>query len=119
MDCRSEGSLTVKFAHGETGKWSTDAGRCMLHISFAYHPTTFADWRDVGWVTIDMLPDVALLETFDFYVNEAREGESVDWSRMQAWHTLVHECRQWRTIVFGSSRRLDIRLFCTDKTPVK
>jgi hypothetical protein len=26
-------------------------------------------------VTIDILPDVALLEIFDFYVNQAREEE--------------------------------------------
>jgi hypothetical protein len=38
---------------------------------------------------------------------------------IQAWHTLVHVCRKWRTIVLGSPRRLDLRLFCTDKTPVK
>jgi hypothetical protein len=28
----------------------------------------------------------------------------------------VHVCRQWRTVVFGSPRRLNLRLYCTTKT---
>jgi hypothetical protein len=57
-----------------------------------------------------MLPDVALLEIFDSYVHEALTD---------AWYTLVHVCRKWRNIVFGSPRRLDLQLFCTASTPVK
>ena len=57
-----------------------------------------------------MLPDVVLLEIFDFYVNE------VKWK--QKWHTLVHVCRKWREVVFGSPRRLALRLVCTDGIPV-
>jgi hypothetical protein len=71
-------------------------------------------------MTIDMLPDDALLEIFDFYVNQAREEEKEgEDDKIQAWHTLVHVCRKWRTIVFGSPRRLDLRLFCKETTPVK
>ena len=85
---------------------------------FTYHPATVADCCDGGRrVTIDMLPDVALLEIFDCHVKQAREGGEPH--EIQEWHTLVHVCRQWRTIVLGSPRRLDLRLFCTDKTPVK
>ena len=86
---------------------------------------TVADPYDVGRVTIDMLPDVALLEIFDCYVNQAREEEKPYYNDDQrsltihAWHTLVHVCRKWRTIVLGSPRRLDLRLFCKDTTPVK
>ena len=36
-----------------------------------------------------------------------------------AWHTLVHVCRQWRYVVFASPRRLDLRLLFTNKTPVQ
>ena len=53
---------------------------------------------DVARVTIDMLPDVALLEIFDFYEDEIR---------IEAWHTLVQVCRKWRNLVFGSPRRLN------------
>jgi hypothetical protein len=93
---------------------------CVLYI-FAYDPATVADWCDVGQVTIDVLPDVALLEIFDCYVNQAREEEyeEGDPFKIQAWHTLVHVCRKWRAIVLGSPRRLDLRLLCTDITPVK
>jgi hypothetical protein len=78
---------------------------------------TVADWCGADRVTIDMLPDVALLEIFDCYMNQAREANSL--LSIQEWHTLVHVCRKWRTIVLESPRRLDLRLFCTDTTPVK
>ena len=29
-----------------------------------------------------------------------------------SWHTLVHVCRRWRCAVFGSPRRLNLRLLC-------
>ena len=93
----------------------------MFHNAFACHPASVADWHDIGRVTVDMLPDVALLEIFDCYVTQAREEGSYDkrWLQVQAWHTLVHVCRKWRTIVLGSPGRLDLRLFCKNTTPVK
>ena len=58
-----------------------------------------------------MLPDEALLEIFDFYLygNECKDE----------WHPLVHVCRKWRNAIFGSPRRLNLRLYCTGSTPVK
>ena len=58
-----------------------------------------------------MLPDVVFIEIFDFYVNAA------EW--IDAWHTLVHVCRKWRSIAFGSPRRLNLQLYCSPTTPVK
>jgi hypothetical protein len=54
-------------------------------------------------------------------MNQARveENDSERWLTIQTWHTLVHVCRKWRTIVLGSPRRLDLRLFCKETTPVK
>jgi hypothetical protein len=63
---------------------------------------------DVAPVTIDMLPDVALLEIFDFYVK----------AQIKAWHLLVHVCRKWRDLIFASPRRLNLRLYCNVWTPV-
>jgi hypothetical protein len=57
-----------------------------------------------------MLPDLPLLKIFGFYVC----GRQI-----HAWHTLVHVCRKWRKIVFGSKRRLNLRLFCNAKTSVR
>ena len=37
---------------------------------------------------------------------------------MYPWYTLVHVCRKWRNAIFGSPRRLDIRLHCSASTPV-
>jgi hypothetical protein len=56
-----------------------------------------------------MLPDDVLLETFDFYLGEIQ--------RIGAWQSLVHVCRRWRRIIFGSPRRLNMRLVCTPKSP--
>ena len=64
--------------------------------------------------TIDVLPDVALLEIFDCYVDVNRT-----WRGERKWHTLVHVCRRWRNVVFGSPLRLDLRLFCKNGTPVR
>ena len=91
---------------------------CLIFL--VYHPATVDEWWNVDRVTVDMLPDVALLKIFDCYVNQARkeEGPGLE-HKIQEWHTLVHVCRQWRTIVLGSPCRLGLRLLCTDRTPVK
>ena len=65
--------------------------------------------------SIDMLPDDVLLEIFDFFV-EAGAFTKVD---VEEWQTLVHVCRRWRSLVFGSPLRLDLRLFCSKKTPAR
>ena len=38
---------------------------------------------------------------------------------VEVWQVLVHVCRRWRSIVFGSKRRLNLRLFCTSKISVR
>src|SRR5579863_7048677 len=72
---------------------------------------TTANCCDVGYVTIDELPEDVLLEIFSFYVDEA--------TRTEDWHTLVHVCRRWRDVVISSPRRLDLRLLCTTRRPVR
>jgi len=61
-------------------------------------------------VTIGVLPDNVLLYIFDFYLDQV--------GHVDAWHTLVHVCRQWREVVFTSPRRLNLQLLCTTKRPV-
>ncbi|KAI0302764.1 hypothetical protein BC826DRAFT_432022 [Russula brevipes] len=75
-----------------------------------------ADCCDVGWATVNELPDDALLEIFDSYLNDDDQDrfENVD-----EWHTLVHVCRRWRNVVFASPRRLKLRLLCTNDRPVR
>jgi hypothetical protein len=69
-------------------------------------------------VSIDMLPDDVLVQVFDVYVNEGIEGQDyVDNSEVEAWQSLVHVCRRWRSIVFASPRRLNLRLACSSRTP--
>ena len=68
------------------------------------------DLWDVARETIDLLPDLVLLEIFDFYVEDGQ---------VETWHTLVHVSHKWRNVVFGSPRRLRLRLLCRASTPVR
>jgi hypothetical protein len=49
------------------------------------------------------------LKIFGFFADESSE-----W-----WHALVHVCQRWRSIVFAFPRHLNLRLRCTEKTPVR
>jgi hypothetical protein len=77
-------------------------------------------------LTIEDLPDDALLAVFDFYVvvryqdQDFREFSEYNTKRkIEAWQTLIHVCRRWRGLVFGSPRRLDLQLCCTTRTPAR
>lgn len=56
-----------------------------------------------------MLPSVALLGIFDFYLS--LYGAS--------WTMLVQVCQRWRDIAFKSPRRLNMELFCSFGRPVR
>ena len=92
-----EGSSTKKQEKNGAGKESTKEGQCM-YIFCSIACTDRHDWCHVARVTIDMVPDVALLEIFGVYT----------W--LESWYTLVHVCRKWRNVVFGSPCRLNLRL---------
>ena len=73
--------------------------------------------------SINVLPDDVLLEIFDLYVAlpedysyPVSEGPELF---EDAWHTLIHVCQRWRSVVFASSRRLHLVLFCTNRRPIK
>ena len=72
-------------------------------------------------VTFYALPDDVLLEIFNHYLASARI-KVVSWPRRfpeDAWHTLVHMCKRWRTTVFASPHHLQLQLVCTSKRPVQ
>ncbi|KAH9971588.1 hypothetical protein BGW80DRAFT_1561586 [Lactifluus volemus] len=64
-------------------------------------------------VTICSLPDDVLLDIFEFCLPD------LVGRRARAWPKLVHVCQRWRYIVFASPLRLDLRLLCTERTPVR
>jgi hypothetical protein len=66
-----------------------------------------------------MLPDDVLLEIFNFYVDEDLDEAGYPKDETEEWQTLVHVCRRWRRVVFGSPRRLNLRLLCSSKTPAR
>ena len=75
--------------------------------------------RDVGRVlTIDDLPDDVLLEIFAFYVvrlhnvgfHHLYDPRVKKIEKIESWQSLVHVCRRWRCLVFGSPRHLNLHL---------
>jgi hypothetical protein len=76
--------------------------------------------------SIDMLPDIALLESFDSYVAHAQlETSDFPFKNRETWIsriTLVHVCRKWRDIVYSSLSHhvaLNLRLLFTLLKSVK
>ena len=68
-------------------------------------------------ISIDALPDDVLLEIFNFH--GYYDNDFVGVEREKAWRTLVHVCRRWRSIVFGSPRFLNLQLVCRTRTPAR
>ncbi len=110
--------------------WRDPSRDADVRTPFAQHPGTAADQCDVGRVTIDVLPDVALLEIFNCYVNQGQKKDDDSWrtrhmhvyicpEKKDSWHTLVHVCQKWRSIVFGSPRRLNLRLLYTGEASIR
>ena len=67
---------------------------------------------------LDLLTDDVLLQIFDTYMmimNRSYIGKPA----VEAWQSLVHVCRRWRSLVFLSPRRLNLHLLCTPQTPTK
>ena len=67
-----------------------------------------------------MLPDDVLLEVFDIHREDPTCISPLDYlSSTWRWGPLIQVCRRWRCVIFGSPRRLDLRLVCTHKTPTR
>jgi hypothetical protein len=111
MDRRSEGSLTV-----ENSARSKDVRSRCRGMSFGqYHRTTAERRCDIGQlITFDMLPDDVLLEIFDFYLDEDNF-----FLRKEKWIALAHVCQCWRSVIFQSRHRLNLRLVCKPNTRVR
>ncbi|KAF8472212.1 hypothetical protein DFH94DRAFT_684656 [Russula ochroleuca] len=60
--------------------------------------------------------DDVLLEIFDLFARKEPESTKEE---VEGWQLLVHVCRRWRSVVFGSPRRLDLGLLCSNKTPAR
>ena len=62
---------------------------------------------------IDVLHDDVLLEIFSHVTGDRCQSAK---RAMKEWQSLVHVCRRWRLLVFGSPRRLNLQLLCTPGT---
>ena len=80
---------------------------------------TCTEFGGVDWlyprVTIETLPDDILQQTFEFYLGKD-DADEIDFGyNYDGWQTLVHVCCRWRFIVFASPRRLNLKLYCTER----
>jgi hypothetical protein len=64
-------------------------------------------------MTINMLPDDALLEIFQLCISPYCHYDRGWWQR------LVHVCQRWRSVVFGSPRFLNLQLHYRDTSPAR
>ena len=62
-----------------------------------------------------MLYDDVLLAIFDFCVGQHPPVLNTR-REIEAWQPLVHVCKRWRSVIFGSPLRLNLRLLCTQRT---
>jgi len=66
-----------------------------------------------------------LLDIFDLYRKSQAYSlptlgeEHVNVGLVWKWHLLVHVCRRWRQIIFGSPCRLELQILCTYRTPAR
>lgn len=65
-----------------------------------------------------MIPEEVLLEIFGIYRLDALEHSRLG-GRPWEWHRLAHVCQRWRSVIFASSRYLNLKVFCTYGTPVR
>jgi hypothetical protein len=64
-----------------------------------------------------MLPDNVLIEIFDVYRKDIIIY--AHWIYTWKFQALIQVCRRWRSVIFGSPLRLDLRVVCTDTTPTR
>ena len=86
---------------------------CNQRRSFVQRPLMAADWCGEGHVTIDTVPDDALLRIFSCF------GESSPSKILSWWIPLVHTCGRWRRVIFGSPLHLHLVLVCLPRMPVR
>jgi hypothetical protein len=64
-------------------------------------------------VSTESIPDDVLLAIF----YQVRVSNRDEWHLN--WPKLVHVCQRWRFVIFASPLRLELKLFCTPKVPVR
>ena len=62
------------------------------------------------------VPDDVLLDIFYFYVVKDYDPRGL---RIAKWIRLAQVCRRWRSVIFQSPHRLNLRLVCTNRTPAR
>ena len=71
-------------------------------------------------LTIDDLPDDVFLKIFNLYTKIGyRDPAFNETNDYESWQLLVHVCRRWRCLVFGSPRLLNLQLRWKPRTSTR
>lgn len=68
-------------------------------------------------IPINKLSNAILLEIFASYIDQSQLAKRSTKRTIEAWQTLVHVCRRWRSIGFASPHRLNLQLVVTPEMP--
>ena len=92
-----------------------------MYVLCAVFSTTVLLTMCAGLVSIDILPEDALLHIFLFDRVTFFDGlDAVNrLHKSWRWHRLVQVCRRWRSVVFASPNFLDLKLVCDPRTRVE
>ena len=94
--------------------------RCDLHVALQRPLSCGLIDQLHGKMTIGALPDDVLLDIFNFFVHLRQPPypiSTLDDASSDKWYTLIHVCQRWRYAVLASPRSLNLRLYCTNRTP--
>ena len=110
---RLQGSLNAgNHARRWTSEISTDRGRCRgTSVKFAQRLLI----DSMRCRPCDVSPHAPYWKYFEFLAEKFGPTKEA----IEEWQTLVHVCRRWRRVVFGSPHRLDLRLLCSNETPAR
>ncbi|KAH8981665.1 hypothetical protein EDB92DRAFT_175817 [Lactarius akahatsu] len=117
--CQRKSHLEDEIIAGPSGETQSEGVPTMklfsAHAISSIDPQRRETSREV---TMEMLPQDILLGIFDIYRLDSLNHSQLG-GRPWKWHTLAHVSQRWRSIIFASSRYLDLKVFCTYGTPVR
>ena len=111
----------VRFSHSANSEsWAAAHWRELVHRTWNSHGVDvyISTKRALRFnnlrTTMDTLNDDVLLSIFGSY----RLDDDENWNLQLRWFKLIHVCRRWRHLIYGSPSHLNLHLLCTNGTPV-
>ena len=86
----------------------------LLTVYLALPPPIYERGYHVLYVTIHWLNDDILLDIFNCYRLDEKNG----WNVRLGWCKLSHVCQRWRHLIYESAFHLGMHIQCTHDTPI-